>query len=227
MFQQEADMTRVVDRWMRSSGLTTKSEFVTPWGICDLVGLKFKKASIRHRLNLKQTKALSSITRMALLLQIPDVETYRSTTLRRLAQQCAPSVPADIVAHEVEHLITDRYVMQSGRGRLQKVNGWMPLHDRLIAIELKMARVDEAMCQARDNLGFADESYVAFPSKVARRVFGNPSRWPEFFRSGIGLISVTRCQCRVLVAAGRAVWQDEAIQAYCVEKFWRTRTRDS
>ncbi len=228
MFARESDMTSAVVRWMESGGMTVKSQFVTPWGICDLVGLTFNPTNVARRLEQKQTRPVGSITRALLLLQIPDTERGTSTTVRRLVRQFAPSIPEEVVSEQVAQLIGDRFVVPSSRGRLQKVNGWMPLQDRLVAVELKLSRIDEAMYQARGNLGFAQESYVAFPAEVARRVAASRSRWSGFFGAGVGLLSVTRRGCEVLVdSRPDHTLNDEAIQFYCVEKFWRTRLRDS
>ncbi|MCX5671422.1 MAG: hypothetical protein NTU94_08915 [Planctomycetota bacterium] len=214
--------------WMKSSGMAVKSEFVTPWGICDLVGLSFNLGNVAHRLQLKQTRGVSTITSAVLLLHIPDVETKKSTTLDKLVRQCLPSIPEEVVCKETNRLIADRFVLCSSRGRLQKVNGWMPLQDRLVAIELKLSRIDEGMRQAMNNLGFAEESYVGLPTEVARRVASHASRWSDFFDAGVGLLSVARHGCKVLVPARQTKnWTDTAIQFYCVEKFWRTRIRGS
>jgi len=221
-------MARSAAGWMKSDGMVVKSEFVTPWGICDLVGLRFNPGNVAHRLELKQTRAVSSITRAVLLLRIPDVETKKSTTLDRLVRQCAPSIPEEVVFEETARLIADRFVVSSSRGWLQKVNGWMPLQDRLVAIELKLSRIDEAMHQGLNNLGFADESFVGLPSDVAHRVASNARRWSDFFDAGVGLLSVARRSCEVLVPARKTRnWTDKAIQLYCVEKFWRTRVKGS
>ncbi len=228
MFARESDMAASAAGWMKSSGMTVKSEFITPWGICDLVGLTFNPNNVAHRLHLKQTRAVSSITRAVLLLLIPDVETKKSISLGRLVRQCAPSIPEEVVSDETARLITDRFVVSPSRGRLQKVNGWMPLQDRLVAVELKLSRIDEAMQQAFNNLGFAEESYVGLPVEVARRVAANASRWSDYFDAGVGLLSVARRGCQVLVPARNAMnWADTAIQLYCVEKFWRTRLKGS
>jgi hypothetical protein len=227
MLNRESDMVAPAAKWMRSAGLLAKAEFITPWGICDLVGLRFNPDKVAHRLHLRQTRAVNSITRAALLLQIPDVETRESTTLKKLVGQCAAAVPEAVVSEETFRLIADRFVISSS-GRLQKVNGWMPMQDRLVAVELKLSRVEEAMHQALNNLGFAEESYVGLPAEMARRVASNASRWSGFFDAGIGLLSVARRECKVLVEArktpGRA---DAAVQVYCVEKFWRTRLKGS
>ena len=208
--------------------MAVKSEFVTPWGICDLVGLTFNPQRAERRRQLGQTRAIGSITRALLLLEIPDIEKREATTLGKLVRQFAPVVPAEVVSEQIERLIADRFVVSSPRGRLQRVNGWMPLQDRLVAVELKLSRVKEAMHQALSNLGFAEESYVGLPAKVARRMASDSSRWSGFFDAGIGLLSVTPRGCKPLVPARERKTPDSTdgvLQFYCVEKFWRTRAR--
>ena len=102
----------------------------------------------------------------------------------------------------------------------------MPLQDRMVAVELKLSRVEEAMRQALNNLAFADESYVALPGDIARRVASTPSRWSTFFAAGVGLLGVTRSRCQVVVAPRKIEqWRDKPVQLYCVEKFWRSRVK--
>lgn len=228
MFARESDMVASAVAWMKSSSMAVKSEFVTPWGICDLVGLSFNPDNVAYRLQLKQTRPVGSITRALLLLRIPDLQQKKSISLDRLARQCAPSIPKELVSEETARLIADRFVVRTPRGRLQKVNGWIPLQERLVAVELKLSRIDEAMRQAFNNLGFADESYVGLPIEVARRVAANPSRWSDYFDAGVGLLSVERSGCDVLLPPHKAGnLLDRAIQFYCVEKFWRTRAKGS
>jgi hypothetical protein len=228
MFAKEAEMTHPVASWMRARGLDVKAEFLTPWGICDLAGLSFDPSKVARRLQLRQTRSLTSITRAVLLLQIPDIQESRSVTLTKLVRQFAPSIPGNVIRTEMARLVADGFVVTSSHGRMQKLNGWMPLHDKLISVELKRARIDEAMDQALNNLGFADESYVALPTDVAQRVAANPSRWRPFLEAGVGVLAVAPKHCDVLLPARRtAVWTNPAVQLYCVEKFWRTRTKGS
>lgn len=226
MFRLESDMASSVTRWLSNAGLQVRPEFITPWGICDLVAIEFRPEGVSHRLNLRQFKPVSSITRAALLLRVPDVETTKSVSMCKLAKDFATSLSASVIAAEVERLVADRFLIRTNRGGLQKLNGWMPLHERLIAVELKLKRVEEAFQQANRNLGFADESYVAFPMQLAERLAVEPERWSRYFENGVGLLGVTRRTCKVLVAA-RASKQsrDSAVQLYCVDKFWRSRGR--
>jgi len=228
MFAKEAEMTAPVARWMRSGGMDVKSEFQTPWGACDLVGMRFDPGKVAHRLQLKQTRSISSITRAVLLLQIPETEDCKPVTVMKLVRESAPSIPESVVRSEMARLIADGFVVASSRGRLLKVNGWMPMHERLISVELKLSRIDEALNQALNNLGFADESYVAFPADVAERVATHPFRWRASLEAGVGVLAVGRQECSVLRPARKAAGSvDAAVQLYCVEKFWRTRTKGS
>lgn len=163
MFLRESEMAGSVVDWMRSTNLIVKPEFVTPWGICDFVGLSFNQSRVDQRLELRQTRAIGSITRASLMLMVPDVATGKSVNLTQLVRACSFSVSAEVVEHELERLVADHFVVCLPRGRFQKVNGWLPLQKRLVAVELKLHRVDEALRQAMSNLGFADESYVASP----------------------------------------------------------------
>jgi hypothetical protein len=223
MFKAEADMAKPVKRWMESLGLLVRSEFISPWGICDFVGLSFSKIKVARRLALGQKCPVTSMARAALLLRIPDVESNKCTTLADLIAECAPAIPTEIVTTETRTLIKDKYLVRDG-DRLQKVNGWMPLQKRLMAVELKVKRVEQAILQAQNNLGFASESYVGLPAQLANRIAGS-NRRNEFLKLGIGLLAVTSGSCRMLILSRPEISGNPVFQFCCVEKFWREATR--
>lgn len=227
MFAKESDMSASAANWLSSMGLTVKAEFTSPWGICDFVGLSFNPEKVAHRLDLKQTKAIGSVTRTHLLREIPDVEKGRAISFNVLMKPYASVFSREQIEIEVERLVADKFVVRNKRGNLQKRNGWVPLHDRLIAVELKLSRISEVMNQAKSNLGFADESYVGLPADVAQRIYQAPARWSEFFDAGVGLLSVKSDGCEILIHSSKAKddWLDTSLQMYCVEKFWRTRSK--
>lgn len=223
MFKSEADMAEPVKRWMESLSLLVRSEFISPWGICDFVGLTFRKQNVARRLSLGQKSAVTSSTRAALLLQIPDIESKRCVSLADLIVACAPAIPGEMVMRETRRLVQDKYVVQEG-AKLQKVNGWMPLQKRLMAVELKMKRVEEAMLQAENNLGFASESYVGLPAELANRI-ADSARRHDFLKRGIGLLAVTSDSCLMLIRSHAETISNPVFQFCCVEKFWRGATK--
>lgn len=228
MFKSEEKMRRPVTHWMNSMGLSVKAEFITPWGICDLVGSSARKESISKRVKLGQTKHISSLTRAALLLSIPDFGSDEAISLKALARTFSQIIPEDRVLKETGKLLTDGFVCEVKRNRLQRLNGWAPLHKRMVAVELKLNRVEEAMGQACNNLSFADESYVAFPYDVALRVNNKSRRWKHFFDCGVGLLGVTSRDCVVIKKSRHRLSEpDPILQFYCVEKFWTAFIKDS
>lgn len=228
MFKAEANMTKPVIQWMKSLGLIVKSEFITPWGMCDLVGLSFRNRSVNHRLRLRQTQSISSLTRAALLLRIPEAEKGKSVTQRTLVREFASVVSKEIVMEHTQQLIEQGFVIKSSSDRLQKLNGWAPLHKRLIAVELKLNRIEEVMAQARNNQSFAEESYVGLPKDVALRVLAKRARWESSLETGVGLLAVSPRSCEVLIRPRRTSHLSNDILKFCaIEKFWRSYSKGS
>jgi hypothetical protein len=225
-FRLESEMTKAAAAWLRAQELIARREFVTPWGICDLVGASLSKRRIGQRLRLGQTRALGSPARAQVLLSIPEQEEGYGISVRRLARACEMLLDEAAVERELERLVRERFVVEHRAGAFQRVNGWMPLQRRLVAVELKLKNIDEAFHQARSHLGFTPESYVGLPKSLAERTAGGP--WAEHFRSeGVGLLAVDRAECRVLIrSAKRHDRIDQAVQMYVVEKFWRTWLKD-
>jgi hypothetical protein len=165
------------------------------------------------------------MARAALLLQIPDVETNQSVTISELIAAFAPAIPEDWVVEEAEELVKDKFVKREGN-RLQKVNGWMPLQKRLLAIEVKLKRVEEAMVQAQNNLGFADESFVGLPKELAVRVASSRRRG-DFLKRGVGLLSVSQGTCEMLIRSRAVLTGNPVFRFCCVERFWRNFSKGS
>lgn len=226
-FDYERQMIEPVEIWLLSQGLLVKREFPLPWGICDLVGCSFNKKNVKKRLTFGQKKTVGSHLRVALLSMIPDREQARSINLEKLHGAFAGFVDESQIGIELERLKRDKFVMQTSEGAFQRVNGWLPLHRKLIAVELKLARVDDALHQAINNLGFADESYVGLPADVAKRLISGKKK-SQFADSGIGVIAVDSVRCKVLLKPnlGKASC-DEVMQMHCVERFWRGYLRDT
>jgi len=221
-FNYEHEMVKPAERWLRSEGLLVKREFPLPWGICDLVGCSFNKKNVKKRLALGQKKPIGSQLRVFLLSMIPDREEVNSITLQRLHHPLAGFIDQARIEIELERLQRDRFVVQTPRGAFQRVNGWLPLHKKLVAVELKLSRIEDALCQAVNNLGFADESYVGLPVAVATRLVKGHKR-REFEERSVGILAVSPSGCKVVLKSASArAKPDEVTQTHCVERFWQS-----
>lgn len=222
-FRFETEMAAPVARWLHLRGLTVKSEFLLPWGVCDLVAVKFNSEKTKRRLSYGQTRAIGSLFRLFILSKIPDSETGRSIGVKSLGKKLGGTFPDDVFLREVDALIHAKFVRSPRPGFVQKLNGWAPLHAKLVAVELKLVRISEAVSQAISNRQFATHSYVALPMTLARGL-ARGKRAEMLLSSGIGLLGVSPDGCRELIKPSPdRERHDELIQMHVVERFWRTR----
>ena len=222
MFRVEREMVGPADKWLRDQGLMTKKEFHTPWGICDLVGVALAQQRVGQRLRLGQKHPIGPVLRVDILNRIRGVATGRVTTVRSLEREYRELLSPSEIRKEIARLEENRFIQIGRRGSLQRIDGWAPLHKRIIALELKLTRVDDALAQAVSHFGFAQESFVGLPARLAERV-ANSNRIEIFRNSGVGLVSVEPESCSVLLASEPLIAPaNPTIQMHCVERFWRT-----
>jgi len=226
-FRLERDMTAVVESWMGSRELAVKAEFATPWGICDLVGVRLNKHMVRKRMALGQWEPIGPASRIALLQQVPDAR-MGTIAVSRLKRDFSGVMSPQQVERELERLSRARFLAEPRRGVVHRLNGWEPLHSSIVAVELKLSRIEDAYNQALCHLWFATESFVALPYDTALRLSRNP-RVRRFRSNGVGILGVQADRCRVLVrpADSRRFKTNPVLQAHCVERFWRTSVRDT
>ncbi len=223
MFDRESEMSPLVSAWLAGRTVMVRREFATPWGTCDLVGVSFDRERVLHRERLGQFNPISSVTEATILLAVPEQDSAQHTTLRKLERAFGDAIPQSSIVSSVDKLVRDKFLVRFRGDRLQKVNGWMPLQNSLVAVERKLRRIDEALSQAKANLGCAMESFAAFPIDVAERIAERPSQWSQI-SAGVGVIGVDRQGCKVLVAASpSAEMNRDSVRLYSVDKFWRDR----
>jgi hypothetical protein len=224
-FRFEHEMASSARDWLKHQGLTVKEEFYTPWGICDMVGVKLDRRKVRKRLRLGQKYPMGPLIRLEILNAIPDAVGGESITLEELAHKYQDLLTRAEVCAEIDKLFTGKFVRQGEDRALQRVNGWVPLQTRLVAIELKLNRVEEALGQAVSHQAFADESFVGLPAGLAERVATSP-RAGRFQAEGVGILSVGRSLSRVVLRPQARLHKiDPGFQMHCVERFWRTEVR--
>jgi|SRR5882672_197949 len=227
MFGLENQMAPSVVGWLKGQGLAVKREFSVPWGICDLVGVNLIAKKVRRRLSYGQKLPVGPPLRLHILSKIPDVDSGSSITQDRLRREFFGYLPDEILGIELKHLMRLKFVTSPRQGQFQKLNGWAPLHRRIVAVELKLSRISEALAQASSNRTFTTESYVALPFTLAYRL-AKSGRADEFRSKGVGILAVSQNSCRRLLSSRYVKGvSDDVLQAHCVERFWRTRDRSS
>jgi len=225
-FQLESEMVGSARSWLSRLGLMVKEEFYTPWGTCDLVGVSFDKNRVRQRLHLGQREPMGPIPRIALLNRIPDTRTGTYTTLQRLERQFQVVFTRSEILQQIDRLIEAKFVRERKPGCFEKLNGWAPLHKRIVTLELKLNRISEAISQAASHLRFATDSYVGLPTATARGLLDR-RHLEQFLGLGIGIVAVGRRTCAALLPARSQTRHNNIHQIHCVERFWRDWIKDN
>lgn len=223
-FRFESEMTKPVEDWLLSNGMHVKREYPTPWGICDLVGCALKKSKIKKRLNLGQIRPIGSQFRVLLLSYIPDINEGIMISFSELYQQFIDFLDESFVEKELRRLIKDKFVQEVQPDVFQKLNGWCPLHKKIVAVELKIARISEVISQAQCNLEFADESYVGLPYDNAKHLFKS-REIRQLAKKGVGIIGIREDGIRVLLRSNSKGNSNSISAMHCVERFWRTHLK--
>ena len=211
-----------IEDWCHSLGFLTKSEFSLPWGICDLVGVRFRQRNALQRKASKLIRPVGSLELLQLLELIPDSKTGHAITIERLKRLLANSRSPDQVHADIRRLGHKRLVHFPRRNHVQKNAAWQPLHGKILAVEMKLRRVKVALAQARSHLAFADESYVALPGNVAELVASSERRL-EFLCHGVGLLAARPDGVQVLISGTKARRTEfgNLFRHQCAERFWK------
>jgi len=225
-FKYESEMTELVEDWLSEQDMHVKREYPTPWGICDLVGCSLNKNKVRKRIKLGQKRPIGSQFRVLLLSYIPDIEQKKSISFSKLYKQFESFLDKSFVENELNKLIKNKFVQEVKNGVFQKLNGWFPLHKRIVAVELKMARISEVISQACGNLEFADESYIGLPHDKAKRLFASGDK-RKLEEKGIGIIGVYKTGIRVFLRSKFKGNSNSVSAMHCAERFWRTYPKDT
>ena len=224
-FRFEKQMLSPAETWLEGQGLSVKREFATPWGVCDLVAAALDRVHVEKRLALGQRRTIGPLSRVGLLLELPDVESQHAMRRATLCNMFAGFLSPEEVDRDLAILEANGFVRRHGTQSFQKVNGWMPLHSRLVAVELKRQRVEDALSQARKNKELTWESYVGLPAALAERLCATPKR-TGFDADGVGLLSVGSGAAWVLIAPRRCEGRpNPSIEAHCVERFWSSELK--
>lgn len=224
-FRFETDMVGPVRLWLEKRRLVVRQEFETPFGICDLLGCTLNEEHVYERSRLGQKSALGPPLRVHIWHGVPDRDHHRSASLETLHAKYEHILSKEEVLQELQHLVKRRFLRVTRTGTYQKVNGWHPLHKSVVAVELKLRRISEAILQASRYSAFSSESYVALPLELAKRI-ERDGRFAEFRNRRVGLLGVTTTRTEVVVTPENS-HNDSSNPAmtHVVESFWRTHVK--
>lgn len=191
----EAHLAGTVLRWLGEQGLVQMEEFVTPWGVADVLGIRYNIDRVQARIAAGHLEPVGDAHAVQLLLSLPSGG--KSKRIADVARRFEPLFGTVLFERAVRNLIRKRFVIQEGASLVRRTE-WLPYHEQLVAVELKLRRVDEALAQARRHKAITVESYVGMPAVIAEKV-AFTGRRSEFEAAGVGLLSVQDGNCSVLI----------------------------
>lgn len=219
-FRLESEMLDPVVAWLTDSGYFVKTEYRTPWGICDLVAAKFYSNRIKQRIKLNQRKTIGLLSKVALLYSIPDQASGKSRSLKKLYNDFGLYLDSDILDAYLQDLERKNFIFEVRKGIYQKNNGWEPLHQQIISIELKLSRIQDAIDQAIKNSALTGQTYVGFPLEVSNNIY-HSTKIDEFKSAGIGILGITKEKCVVLLPPRpNNNLVDPVLELHAAERFW-------
>jgi hypothetical protein len=227
-FRREQELFDPVRSWLEAQRLLVRQEFETPFGVCDLVGCRLNHERVLDRLALGQRLPLGPPFRIHVWRQIPDRSTHRSTSLNQLTAALGKLTTEQEILDHLAKLELRRYVRKTRNNNYQRIDCWVPLQESLIAVELKLSRVQEAIRQARSYLSFADRAYVGLPRSLAHRC-ANADRRRRFEAAGVGLLAIGNSEIEVVIEAPEreGLPKDDVAHTYAVERFFSHWLRGS
>ncbi len=194
----ESQLLSPVRQWLAQQGFVTIHEFQTPWGISDLVGLRPNLRKVEERVSAGHMEVIGDMQAAMVLLAIPTAESHRSVSTAELKAELGYLLSEIKIDKLLERLRRKKLVAVNGANRLVRNTPWLPYHEQLVSVELKLSRVDEALAQAARHRVITSFSYVALPEGTARKVVES-SKIDAFRRSGVGLLSASDRQCEVIL----------------------------
>ena len=213
-------MLSPIHLWLGAQGFFARYEFQTPWGICDLVGVKPVAENVVARAAAGITEPIGSAQNVAVFLAIPSASSGRSISPEKLAAALGDYTDSGQIGRSLASLRKKRLVTATRQGNFRRSDRWLPVVESIIAVEFKLSRVEEVLLQATHHKDITEKSYVALPAAAAARVASGRNR-ERFVERGIGLISLSADTCDILLPPGPSIYRVNPIfELHTAERFW-------
>lgn len=209
-----------VEQWLLQRNYVTKVEIQMPWGICDLVGVKpnLEKALIRQRETGRRT--VGDFANAWILVRLPSEASRQSISLDDLKRESEWTLSSQQLDESLEDLLSRGLIAKNSSGNFRKRSSWLPYHDAVVTVELKLSRVGDVISQATRHKSITERSYIALPSDKAGRILEG-SKKVELERAGIGLFSTDGTSCVELISPRQSQFESNSpFEILVADRFW-------
>lgn len=216
----ETELAPSVWKWLNAQGAYPVDEFEAPWGITDFFGIRPNLDKSLQRVASGQIASVGNDQSVLILLSIPAAGSGESVDEKKIIKEFSYLIGERRVSSILLGLKKRRFISISRGGQISKNTSWMPYHERMWSVELKLSRVDEALTQAKRHLKITPFSYVGLPPLIAEKT-ASSAKAKEFETAGVGLLSVTPNSCTALIEpAGNFDCVDNVYATAAAEKCW-------
>lgn len=186
-FRWEAEMTPIVTDTIDSLLWSSDAHLVVPEipaaiGIVDLLAIRFDEEAVRLRLE-SGVGAIGSPLRIRTLDALRDGRWRRQESVARSVASNVKALRRSTIVPLAEQGLIE--LEDTSRGpRIRSTAQWLPIGQRITAVELKLSRWRKALRQGHQFARSADRSWVVLDQARARPAIENLE---SFRRLGVGL----------------------------------------
>jgi len=182
------------------------------------MGVEWDIDQVLLRRNSGHLVAVESDQAVSVMLSVPDGA--GSVSRASLLEEFTDSLGERRLNEVLQTLLRRKLLREDETGAYTRSTPWMPFHRKLIAVELKLKRVEEVLNQAKRHLTITPHSFVALPPAIAARLAAS-SKADEFRLAGVGLVAASNGTCEELIApsfSGERL--DRVFEIAAAEKCW-------
>jgi hypothetical protein len=167
--KSESHLVRILRNYFDSLGYITTTELSLGYGRADLVAFNIDTNRCKARLNNGQHRSLDKLKYYNLLRLIPEIESDESISLYNLSEHLKLS-QSHLRQNLLSFLIRFGYIIEVNHKRYAKVNGYIPIADEILAVEVKVSDWRRGAIQAKRYQVFANRVFLAISNYYAHRV---------------------------------------------------------
>lgn len=184
----EWDLVKFLTEHLESLGYRTLKELSVGYGRADVVACMLNKEKVARRIEAEQYVPILNIFSLALYLNFPNEVSIGYREILEISKDIVNNsqfISANCsVRRTINWLILNKYIIKK-KNKYYKLNNIYRFSENLIAIEVKISDWLKGARQAYRYRVFADNIYLAFPSRNFSRINAD-----ILLQNNIGIISI-------------------------------------